>query len=153
MILGHKLADVDIRGTYVEFGRCFAAGSISGFVLRKSAPVLVTDNLSRGLKRFSACIHSEGPSVCGNYVSSLLATSQEVVDDIPAGSRLTEAISNASIYGVECPNIIRNLSQSASLLLHKSLGTRSSCFRRFGVDASDDIQTYNMRHRDGNSLY
>ena len=108
MILEHKLTDVDIRRTSVEFEQCFAAGSIPVFVLRKSIAVLATDDLSRELKRFSACVHSEGPSVCSSCVSSLLATSQELVDDIPAVSRLAEAISNASMYGVECPNIIRN---------------------------------------------
>ena len=31
IVLGHKFRDVDIRRTSVEFGRCFATGSIPGF--------------------------------------------------------------------------------------------------------------------------
>lgn len=50
----HKHSDDDIRRTFVEFGRCFAAGSIAGGSSRNSNSVTMSQNLSDTVIRLSS---------------------------------------------------------------------------------------------------
>ena len=40
--MSHRIEKFDVRGTILEFGRCFCSGSIAGGLLRNSHTLLLT---------------------------------------------------------------------------------------------------------------
>ena len=62
----HKITDLDVRRTVLEFGRCFVFAPIPGFVLRKESSCNAATNAIWLFTSFFECSHNEYLRVCRN---------------------------------------------------------------------------------------
>jgi len=105
LYLRFKLQDHQVRITLVEFGRCFAAKSIAGGILRSNDSTPDIARLSRSMKIFANCAHidaansSENPTgnPCDRCSMQLIITSKKCEQYVSPAARFARSLADAAI--------------------------------------------------------
>jgi len=152
----HKLSGIDVRRTIVEFGRCFAVGSIPGGVLRNVNSVSAASDIHEALRRFSSCNHSQSEAtllstpVCETCAERLLQCGRRMDEKVAPAARLACAIADSSVLGEG--NELRYLALATADILARAIETRKRFFELFDENQGVDVRSYNSAHRHGYGL-
>ena len=128
----HKINDIDVRRTVVDFGRCFGSGSIAGEALRNESSLERCIILRDALRRFGNCNHSaprSDPGTCLDCALMLSRAGRKCIEYVPSASRLCLALSNAN--WCRSSSDIKTVAISASDLLHRAVEVRHEFYAKF----------------------
>lgn len=150
LCLEHRIMDVDIRRTLIEFGRCFCSGSIAGGSLRGSCSVTSAERLSQRLRQYSLCNHG-GSVVCVECRKELLSEGKASEENNSAAGRVAQAIASASAV-VSTDGALRNIASIVSRIIILGIKVKQEYLYHFEQLKTEDVRMYNVNHRHGNGL-
>ena len=150
--LTHKIHDLEIRRSLIEFGRCFLSGSIPGGVLRMTSSGSEARKLSDAFVTFASCSHDNGGLVCASCAQELYNKARNTGDLIPVACQLGKAVANAILYHSFDANKVRILAHEVANILSHAERVRDEYFWKFSSSAGEDIASYTLTHRSGDAL-
>ena len=156
----HRNSSIDIRGTLIDFGRCFCSGSVAGGALRDGASILHALHLKDALQKVAHCLHVqgsqigqtelEGHPICSNCIYELNETATKAQEFIPSLTRLCFAIADSATYGAEIN--LRKFCSAIADVVFAAMNVRGLYFEYFATNEDEDISSYNSIHREGSGL-
>ena len=91
VVLRHRLNEVDLRRTAIDFARCFLSGSAAGFSLRNNKAKESAEELSISFAQIANCEHQE-ISPCMNCITAMDITARRAEENLSSASRLAQAV-------------------------------------------------------------
>jgi len=144
MRIRNLIPNVDVRRTAIEFGRCFAVGSIAGGVLRNSLSVDASTILIAAFQHFSACNHlgtepgDMNCAVCESCSQKLYQEGLRAEELVAPAARMACTLAEAGMYGHG--NQYRYLASVAAQILDRAMQTRAFYYQEFEKNQGEDVE-------------
>ena len=148
-IVSHKLSDIDIRRTLIEFGRCFVSGSISGRALGSNESSNQALEFSNELAKFSSWSNDK-PISYDECRKNLFVVGKKVENTLSSAGRVACAISSS----IRCAQsaIFRNIAFVLCDIISNAINFRNRYLELFEANQNEDVRLYNSLHKDGTGL-
>jgi len=127
--LRHKAPGLEMRRTFVEFGRCFCSGSIAAGVLRNQNAVRHAADIGKCMRKFAYCAHVHTNSaniglhiceLCARELDKVSARGDAMVASI---SRLAHALVDSAMCDYHIT--VRSITASASDVITRAIAVRA----------------------------